>query len=59
MPKYGEQEARDAVATSLTYSEALRKLGLRPVGGNYSVFKRWVGVWEISTDHFDGGASAG
>ena len=33
---------------------ALRKLGLRPVGGNHRVFRRYVDdVWRIPTDHFD------
>lgn len=58
MPRYGEQEAREAVATSLSFSEALRKLGMRPAGGNHRLFKEWVEKWEISTDHFDAGASA-
>jgi HNH endonuclease len=58
MPRYGEQEAREAVANSMSYTEALRKLGMRPAGGNHRLFKEWVERWEISTDHFDAGASA-
>jgi hypothetical protein len=58
MPRYGEQEAREAVASSLSFSEALRKLGMRPAGGNHRLFKEWVERWSISTDHFDAGASA-
>lgn len=58
MPRYGEQEAREAVASSLSFSEALRKLGMRPAGGNHKLFKEWVERWEIPTDHFDAGASA-
>src|SRR5688500_5773021 len=54
MPRYTEQQARDAVATSECYSEALRKLGLKAHGGNHRVFRRWVDdVWKIPTDHFD------
>ena len=53
MPRYTEEEARDAVAASRSYSEALRRLGLRSAGGNHALFKRWMGVWGISTDHFD------
>jgi Zn ribbon nucleic-acid-binding protein len=38
----------------LCYSEALRKLGLRPDGGNHRQFRRYVDeVWRISTSHFD------
>jgi hypothetical protein len=57
MPQYGEQQAREAVAGSRTYSETLRRLGLRPAGGNHQVLKHWLETWGISTDHFDGGAS--
>jgi hypothetical protein len=59
MPKYTEAEAREAVAASKSYSEVLRRLGLRPAGGNHALLKKWVNeTWKISTDHFDpGGAS--
>ena len=54
MPRYTEQEAREAVATSLSYAEALRKLGMRPAGGNHKLFRKWVDeIWQIPTDHFD------
>jgi hypothetical protein len=54
MPEYTEDEARAAVAASLCYAHALRRLGLEPHGGNHRVFRRWVDeVWKIPTDHFD------
>lgn len=54
VPRYTEEEARAAVASSLCYSQALQKLGLRPAGGNHSLFRRYVDeVWRIPTDHFD------
>ena len=54
LPKYTETEARAAVSSSLSYAEALRKLGLRPVGGNHRVFRHYVDeIWGISTAHFD------
>lgn len=38
----------------MSYSEALRKLGLRPAGGNHRLFRKYVDeVWSISTEHFD------
>jgi hypothetical protein len=58
MPRYDEQEAREAVAESRSYSEALRRLGLRPAGGNLKLFKHYVhDVWRLPTAHFDAGAS--
>ena len=54
LPRYDEQAARAAVETSLSYSEALGKLGLRPAGGNHELFRRYVDeVWKIPTDHLD------
>jgi hypothetical protein len=53
MPGYTEQEARHAVAASLSYSETLRRLGLRAAGGNAALLRKWLERWSISTDHFD------
>jgi hypothetical protein len=54
VPRYSEVDARQAVRTSLSYAEALRKLGLKPSGGNHKLFRRYVDeVWAIPTDHFD------
>jgi hypothetical protein len=56
VPRYDEQAARAAVESSLSYSEAMRKLGLRPAGGNHKHFRMYVDeVWKISTAHFDQG----
>jgi hypothetical protein len=54
MPRYTEQEARIAIAASHSYAETLRRVGLRPAGGNHALFRKYVDeVWRISTDHFD------
>jgi len=54
VPRYSEHEAREAVESSFCYSEALRKLGLRPVGGNHHLFRKYVDeIWAIPTGHFD------
>ncbi len=59
MPRYSEKEARAAVAVSLSYSEVLRRLGMRPAGGNHALLRKWVDeIWKIPTDHFDPGAAA-
>lgn len=59
MPRYSQEEARRAVAASKSYSEVLRRLGMRPAGGNHALLRKWVDeIWEISTEHFDAGAAA-
>lgn len=59
MPRYNEGQARSAVAESRSYSEVLRRLGLRPAGGNHKLLRRYVDeIWQIPTAHFDGGASS-
>jgi hypothetical protein len=52
-PRYSETELRDAIAASRCFSEVLRRLGLRPAGGNHATIKRHAAHWGISTDHFD------
>jgi transposase-like protein len=52
-PSYSESEARRAIAASLSYAEALRRLGMCHSGGSVPVLKKWVKRWGISTAHFD------
>ena len=52
-PRYSESETRRAVAGSVSYSEVLRKLGMRPAGGNHKTLQKYVKIWGIPTDHFD------
>jgi hypothetical protein len=53
-PRYSEHEAIAAVARSSSYAEALRRLGMRPAGGNHRTLRRYVEeVWRIPVDHFD------
>ena len=52
-PRYSEQEARVAVAASMSYAEALRRLGMCPAGGSWLVLRKWIDRWGISTTHFD------
>jgi hypothetical protein len=57
-PRYSEADASTAIAASLSWSEALRTLGMRPAGGNNKTLQRYAReVWRISTDHFDQNAS--
>jgi hypothetical protein len=53
-PRYTEAEARAAIAASASYSEALRRLGMRPAGGNHQTLRKYAEqIWSIPTDHFD------
>jgi hypothetical protein len=53
MERYTEQKVRDAVASSRSLSEALRKLGLRPAGGNHRTLRKLIARYGISTAHLD------
>ena len=46
----------EIVKTSTSIAEVLRKLGLRPVGGNYTTIKRHVSSMGLDTGHFLGQA---
>jgi hypothetical protein len=53
VPKYTEQEVREAVEGSTSKSAALILLGLRPVGHNFRTLGRLIAHYGISTAHFD------
>jgi hypothetical protein len=50
---YTEEQAREAIATSYSWAESLRKLGLCSTGGAWRVLKKYAELWSISTEHFD------
>jgi hypothetical protein len=53
-PRYSEAEAREAVALSRSLTEVLRRLGMRPAGGNHATLRKYLDeIWRIPTDHFD------
>lgn len=53
-PRYTRDQAAEAISASLTYTEALRRLGMCPTGGNSATLKRYAeGPWAISVAHFD------
>jgi hypothetical protein len=52
VPRYDEQQARAAIGASSSWTEALRRLGLRAAGGNFALLKRWAAEWGIDTAHF-------
>jgi hypothetical protein len=51
--RFTEDELREEVNASRTWSEALRRLGYRPAGGNHRTVQRYAERWGISADHFD------
>jgi len=54
VPRYTESEAKEAIRSSYSYAEALRRLGPRPAGGDHALFRRYVDeVWRFPADHFD------
>jgi hypothetical protein len=56
--RYTQEAAREAIAASKSYSEALRRLGMRAAGGNHATLRKYVErIWQIPTDHFDRHAS--
>ena len=53
-----EEEAREAIAASRSYPEALRRLGMRPAGGNHTTIRKYAEcIWRIPIDHFDTAAA--
>jgi hypothetical protein len=52
-PRFTEAEAREAIAASKSWAEALRRLKYCPTGGNPQTLKKYAALWNISTTHFD------
>jgi hypothetical protein len=53
LPSFTADEAREAIRESLSWAEAVRRLGMCPSGGNWRTLKKYAAVWEIPTTHFD------
>jgi hypothetical protein len=56
-PRFREQHLRDAIATSMSWAETLRRLQYQSAGGNWKTLKKYAEIWRISTAHFDPGAA--
>lgn len=52
--RYSEEQLRDAISTSTSVREALIKLGVSPLGGNYAVIHKAIKQYNIDTTHFTG-----
>lgn len=50
---FTEEQARAAIAGANSWTEALRRLGYCPTGGNPATLKKYAKAWGISTEHFD------
>ena len=52
--KYSVDELKSAAETSINIRGALIKLGVKPYGGNYQIFKKACETFDIDTSHFKG-----
>jgi hypothetical protein len=51
---FNKEELVEAVSQNKSIAGVLRKLGLKPVGGNYRTIKKYLNSYEIDTSHFTG-----
>jgi hypothetical protein len=51
--RFSEEQLREAIAASRSWSETLRRLHYRSAGGNWKTLKKYAALWEIDTSHFD------
>jgi hypothetical protein len=56
-PAYTRAQLEEAIAASISWAEALRRVGLRDAGGNFRTIQRHARAWGISTTHFDSNAA--
>ncbi len=50
---FSEADARVAIASSICWADALRRLGYAVKGANYRTLQKWANRWGIDTAHFD------
>lgn len=51
---WSESDLIKAVKTSVSVAECLNKLGLKPTGGNYKQFRKYVSELHLDISHFSG-----
>lgn len=54
--RYTDDDLKEAIATSFSLAEVLRKLNVRDAGGNYDLLKRRIKELNLDTSHFNGKA---
>ena len=52
--KWTDEQFIEAVKTSLSYAEVLRKIGLKVAGSNYDTVKRKIAKLNLDTSHMTG-----
>jgi hypothetical protein len=52
--RWTDDQLREAVASSASYAQAIRSLGIIPAGGNYSHVRRRIDELALDTSHFTG-----
>ena len=52
--KWTDNQFIEAVNSSLSYSEVMRKLNLRPAGGNYDTIKKKIAELNLDVSHMTG-----
>lgn len=52
--KWTDEQFIEAVKTSLSYAEVLRKIGLKAAGSNYDTVKRKINELDLDTSHMTG-----
>lgn len=55
MPRWTEEQLREAVAAADSFTEVLHRFELRSAGGNFQQLNVWLARWAISTEHFTHG----
>lgn len=53
MPRYSKSELEEALGSSKSYAEALRRLRLSESGGNHKTIQKWTRTWKIDVSHFE------
>ena len=51
--RFTEEELRQAAERSLSITDVIRHLGMRPAGGNHATIRKYLAMWDVSTSHFD------
>lgn len=52
--KYTKEQLEEIIKDVLSTAELLRKLNIRPAGGNYKTIKNYIKLYDIDISHFTG-----